>query len=173
MSVDLGSYPIRRTQGNDTMYGNGIALKNKGKIPAAKVSTQYYITTDMDKENRNGLEWFDKNLGGFGSVSFIAPDVTEVEPGFRSLSPGAEYYYFEALTSYEGKDQNKKYWTHIKKVFYVDKGNNELYAVKIEGDWDRNKNFKIPALSTKKEVVDLIEVIKNKKIQNQTNEPPK
>lgn len=147
----------------DVFYGNNIILKNNGKIPAANVSTRYYITSDMDKENMNGLSWFEENLGGFGSTSFISPNAVEIEPGFRSLSPSAEYYYFEALITYEGMDINKRYWTHIKKVFYVDKKTSNLYPVFIYGEWDRNKRFQPPQVANKDQAVSLIEGIKNKK----------
>lgn len=161
VTVNMG-YPIKESRGESTFYGNDIILKNNGKIPAANVSTQYYITTDADKTNMHGLEWFKKYLGGFGSVSFIAPNDIDFEKGFRDLSPSAEYYYFEAVTSYEGLKQNKKYWTYIKKVFYVDKDKNRLYIISSYGDWDRNKKFKPPKLSTKEEVVGLLEKIKNR-----------
>jgi len=147
----------------DTFYGNNIVLKNKGKIPASKVSTRYYITSDKDLNNMNGLEWFNKTLGGFGSISFIAPEATEKEPGFRSLSPSAEYYYFEAIISYEGLKPIKKYWTHIKKIYYVDRDSGMLYSVYIYGEWDRNRNFAIPQISSEKEVVNLLEKFKKKK----------
>lgn len=164
ISVNM-SNPKRFINKDDIFYGNGIILINKGKTSASSVYTQYYITTEMDKENMQGLDWFNKNLGGFGSTSFIAPDATEIEPGFRSLSPAAEYYYFEAITSYDGLDKNKKYWTHIKKVFYVDKNTGELYAVFIHGEWDRNRNFIPPRLSIKEEVIDLLKDIKKKREQ--------
>ncbi len=165
VSADIES-PIRSVEKNDTFYGNRIVLNNKGKIPAAHISTEYYITTDIDKKNMHGLEWFDKNLGGFGSISFIVPGDPEIEPGFRSLSPSAEYYYFEAITSYEGLELDKKYWTHIKKIFYVEKVTNKLYAVSIYGEWDRNRNFKIPLISTTEKVVKELEEIKKKRISN-------
>ena len=168
VSINM-SNPKRFINQNDTFYGNGITLINKGKIPASNVHTQYYITTDMDKENMFGLDWFDKNLGGFGSTSFIVPDATEIEPGFRSLSPVAEYYYFEAITSYEGLKFNKKYWTHIKKIFYVDKDANSLYAVFSYGEWDRNRSFTPPPLASKNEIMDLIENIKKKREQKHAN----
>lgn len=151
--------------GEDVFYGNNIILKNKGKTPAAKVVTQYYITSDMDKENMNGLSWFEENLGGFGSTSFISPDAIEIEPGFRSLSPSAEYYYFEACTAYEGMNTNRRYWTHIRKVFYVDKNTSKLYPVSIYGEWDRNKHFQPPQVANKEQVLSLIEGIKKKKIK--------
>jgi len=163
VSIDM-SNPQRFINKNDIFYGNNIILINKGKIPASNVSTQYYITTNMDKENLHGFKWFNENLGGFGSTSFIVPDATEIEPGFRSLSPTAEYYYFEAVVSYEGLKFNKKYWTHVKKIFYVDKDANVLYNVYNYGEWDRNKNFNQPHLAKKNEVVDLMENIKKKKL---------
>jgi len=147
---------------NEAFYGNEIILKNSGRIPAAQIETKYYITTDKDKENMNGSEWYNKNLGGFGSTSFIIPQGIESELGKRSLSPSADYYYFEALTIYEGLESNKKYWTHIKKVFYIDKKLNVLLAVFVYGDWDRNKYFEPPLFSTKEEVVKKLEEIANR-----------
>lgn len=146
----------------DVFYGGNIILKNNGKIPASDISTQYYITTDMDKENMQGVEWFDKNLGGFGSVAFIAPGDTAVDPGLRSLSPSATYYYFEAITSYKGLEPNKKYWIHIKKVFYIDEKVGNLYAVFAYGSWDKNQNILPPQISKKEDVVKLLEELKKK-----------
>lgn len=162
VSVDM-EYPKKFVNNNDTFYGNNIVLTNKGKIPAAKVSTQYYITSDLDKENMNGLVWFNENLGGFGSISFVIPNDPKIEPGFRSLSPAAQYYYFEAITSYEGIELNRKYWTHVRKVFFIDKAINQLFPVKIYGEWDRNKNSRPPLLSTKEQVVNLLDEIKKNK----------
>lgn len=146
----------------DVFYGSNIILKNNGKTPASDISTQYYITTDMDKENMQGVEWFDKNLGGFGSVAFIAPGDTAVDPGLRSLSPSATYYYFEAITSYKGLGPNKKYWIHIKKVFYIDKKVGNLYAVFAYGSWDKNQNILSPQISKKEDIVKLLEELKKK-----------
>jgi len=73
--------PVRRDTDKDTYYGNDILLKNTGKTPASRVSTSYYITTDIDKTNRSGEKWFDEHMGGFGSVSFITSGAEEVSPG--------------------------------------------------------------------------------------------
>jgi len=155
--------PVRFKRGEDVFYGNGVVLKNGGKTPASKVSTSYYITSDLDGNNMNGEKWFDEHLGGFGSVSFVAPGVEEVEPGFRSLSPSADYYYFESLTTYEGLWKNRKYWTHIRKVFFHHKSSNQLYPVFSDGEWDRNFDFNPPRLSTTEEVTRLLGSIKSKR----------
>ncbi len=159
VSVNIKS-PIRHKEGESIFYGNDILLKNGGKTPASKVSSSYYITTDVDKNNMSGEKWFDEHLGGRGSVSFLAPSAEEVEPGFRDLSPSAVYYYFEALTKYEGLGTGKKYWTHVRKAFFHDKPSGRLYPVFTDGEWDRNENFVPPSLSTTEQVRELLEKIK-------------
>ena len=151
---------------NDVFYGNDIILKNTGRIPATKVSTSYYITTDLDQANMNGPEWFEKKLGGFGGTSFIAPGAKESEPGLRSLSGAAEYYYWESLVIYEGLEQNKKYWTHVKKACFLDKyGDKVIQIIPVfnSGEWDRNNSFDPPRLSTKDEVMATLQKIKQRK----------
>ena len=161
VSVDMAN-PIWFERPPDTFYGNNITLKNTGRTPAAKISTIYYVTTDLDKTNMHGAEWYEKNQGGFGSVSLITPGATEVEPGFRSLSPNAQYYYFEAVTSYEGLDVDKIYWTHIRKVFFINRNRKQLYPVYSYGDWDRNRVARVPALHSTAQVVGLLGGIKTK-----------
>jgi len=158
--------PVRFKQGQDVFYGNGVVLKNGGKTAASKVSTSYYITTDLDGNNMNGDRWFDEHLGGFGAVSFIAPGAEEIEPGFRSLSPAADYYYFEALTSYEGLQRGRSYWTHIRKIFFHHKPTGRLYPVFSQGEWDRNDNFNPPRLATTQEVIAMLESIKKRRRVN-------
>jgi len=160
--------PIRRIDQTDTFYGGDIIVKNNGKTPAANVDAMLYITTEMDKTNREGIDWFKKHLGGRSSVSFIIPDATERAPGFRSLSPTAEYYYFEAIILYEGLKGSKKYWTHIRKVFYIPKTGVNLYPVFVLGEWDRNNNIQPPKLLTEEEVKALIEDFRNEKV----SQPP-
>jgi len=155
--------PVRFKQGSDVFYGNGVVLKNGGKTPASKISTSYYITSDLDKNNMNGEKWFDEHLGGFGAVSFISPGAEEVEPGFRSLSPATDYYYFEALTTYEGLRGGRKYWTRVRKVFFHHKPDGRLYPVFSDGEWDRNSDFNPPRLSNTQEVVTLLESMKGKR----------
>lgn len=162
VSVNIKN-PIRQKGGESTFYGNAILLMNGGKTPASKVSTRYYITTDVDKNNMSGEKWFDEYLGGRGSVSYLAPGAEGVEPGFRDLSPAAEYYYFEALTKYEGLGTGKKYWTHVRKAFFHDKPSGQLYPVFTDGEWDRNENFVPPSLSTTEQVRELLEKIKAKR----------
>lgn len=158
--------PVYRRVGLDAMYGNDIILKNSGKTPASHVSTRYYITTELDRENRNGQEWFDEFLGGFGGVSFLAPQATGWEFGFRSLSPSAEYYYWEGLVTYEGMEKNKKYWTHVKKVYFIERTANRLLPVSTYGDWDRNEDLDAPSISTSKQIAALLEDIKKKRKAN-------
>lgn len=114
----------------------------------------------------NGREWFGKFLGGFGGVSFVAPQATEIEPGFRDLSPSAEYYYWEALVIYEGLETRKTYWTHVKKVYFINRSTNRLIPVSTYGEWDRNEVFAPPGISTEKQVVDLLEEIKKRRKAN-------
>lgn len=150
-------------RGEDVFYGNNFVLKNTGRIPAAKVSTSYYITTDLDKDNMHGERWFVERLGGFGGTAFITPQATELEPGFRSLSPAsANYYYWEALTSYEGLQTGKKYWTHVRKIYFVNRPANQFIPVLTYGEWDRNERFVPPRLSTKEEVVAFLEEIRQR-----------
>ena len=137
-------------------------LKNRGKTPASQVLTNYYITTDVDQQNMHGKKWFEQNLGGFPSISFIAPDAEAREPGRRSLSPSATYYYFEALVEYGSLSYPKKYWTHIKKLFLIDRENRTLYLVWSDGDWDKNTQFTSPELSSREKVVALLEDTKKK-----------
>jgi hypothetical protein len=164
VSVNLKD-PIRFKAGESIFYGNNILLKNGGKTPAQKVSTSYYITTDMDKYNLSGEKWFDEHLGGRGSVSYIAPGAEEVEPGFRDLSPAADYYYFEALTTYKGLGTGKKYWTHVRKAFFHHKPSGQLYPVFSDGEWDTNVNFVPPPLSTQEQVIALLGSIKVKRTE--------
>ena len=65
VSINM-EHPQHFTTDRDAFYGNDILLKNTGRIPAARVSTRYYITTELDQENMNGEQWFNNVLGGFG-----------------------------------------------------------------------------------------------------------
>ena len=152
----------RVEQSKDVFYGNNVIVRNDGKIPATEIDTKYYITTDKDIVNMNGEEWFAKALGGFPSITFMPPQTVEKQAVFRSLSPSADYYYFEALATYEGFDRDKKYWCHIRNVYHVDRSNNVLLLVFARGDWDRNELFKsVPRLATKDEVELLLKKIKD------------
>ena len=112
-----------------------------------------------------GEEWFNDVLGGKGGVSFIIPGTSEEEPGFRSLSPSAEYYYWEAVVTYEGLKIGKTYWTHVKKIYFFNRPN-QFIPVSTYGEWDRNTDFSPPTISTKDEVVALLDKIKQKKKSN-------
>ena len=139
VSVNIQEPLIYRRTDKDMFYGNDFVLKNTGRIPAAKVSTSYYVTTDFDKDNRSGEKWFIEQLGGYGGVSFITSQATEREPGLRSVSPASpNYYYWEALTTYEGLDYGKKYWTHVKKIYFANEPANQFIPVLNIGEWDRN-----------------------------------
>lgn len=162
LSINM-EQPVHRRVGLDAMYGNDITLKNSGKTPATQIATQYYITTELDRDNMNGTQWYDQFLGGFGGVSFLASQATGSEYGFRSLSPSAEYYYWEALVTYEGLEVNKTYWTRVKKVYFIDRTTNRLLPVLNSGEWDRNQDFDVPRISTSKEIVALLEQIKKKR----------
>lgn len=167
VSINM-EHPRHFVSGQDAFYGNNIILKNTGRIPAARVSTRYYITTELDRENMNGEQWFNDVLGGFGGVSFIAPQASEVEPGFRSLGPSAEYYYWEAVVTYEGLSSDRAYWTHIKKVYLFNRPANQFIPVSTYGEWDRNTNFAPPQVSTREEVVaSLDEIIRRRRRTNQ------
>jgi len=102
VSISFNDPQLRKVR-NSAFYGKDIIFRNTGKAPASNISTQYYITTDLDEKDMSGLKWFEENLGGYGSISFIAPEAEEREPGSRDLSPNAEYYYFEAITTYGGE----------------------------------------------------------------------
>ncbi|MFA6142538.1 MAG: hypothetical protein WC738_04495 [Candidatus Omnitrophota bacterium] len=161
VSVDI-EYPYVKVAGVDTAYGNNIIILNKGKISASNIKTEYYITSDVDKTNHEGTRWFEDNFGGRGATAFITPNSLQVEPGLRSLSLDAKFYYFEALISYEGFEKGKRYWTHVRKIYFRDKNTNKLYPVDMYGEWDRNKNFKVPMLSTEEKVSNSIEIFKSK-----------
>jgi len=45
----------------------------------------------------------------------------------------------------------------------VDKERNKLFAVSNYGEWDRNKNFIPPLLSTEEEVISLLQNLKKEK----------
>lgn len=162
VSVDIASpqYIQNEKDPSDTYYGNDILLTNRGKTPASRVQTAYYITTDKDRNNMHSPEWFRKHLGGFGSVSFITPGEIRRERGKRSLSPTAIFYYFEAMSSYQGLDDDRTYWTHIRKVFSIDQGRRQLYLVCTYGEWDRNKNFSPPSISKTSTVIAIFERLK-------------
>lgn len=141
-------------------YGTYIILRNNGKTPASNVSAQYYMTTNIDRERADTSKWFNERIGGLGTLSFIAPGAIYKEAAFRSLSPTAKYYYFEAIAAYEGLKPEKKFWTSIKKVFYIDRETGNFYPLHTQGDWDRNKNFSPPSISDEKEIAKLLQETK-------------
>lgn len=155
----LNPLQIIDESGKNTYYGSYIILKNNGKTPAANVTTKYYMTTNLDKEKLNYSRWINEKVSGVGILGFIAPGAIQKEPSFRSLSPSARYYYFEAVTSYEGINPGKRYWTRIKKVFYIDRETGDFYPVSFSGEWDRNRDFTAPALSSEQEISVLLDKI--------------
>lgn len=165
VSVDMPEarrYEIRRRDGSleDVGYGGDVVLSNFGKTPAANIRTHYYITTDKDLKNHEGREWFREALGDFPSISFLAPNSSGREIGGRSLSPSATYYYFEALTTYEGLG-NRRHWTHIRKVFAIN--GIQFLTIRAFGDWDRNER-PVPQLSSLEEVRGVMDELNNNRI---------
>lgn len=157
----------------NTYYGNYIILRNSGKTPASNVSTLYYMTTNIDNEKVDSTKWFNEKISGLGMLRFIAPETIQKEPAFRSLSPSAEYYYFETIATYKGLRSKKQYWTSIKKVFHINKETGNFNAVYICGEWDRNRNVAPPAISTEKEITALLEKTKSKDELLVQSEPTK
>lgn len=160
--------------GGGTFYGNAIILKNSGKVPAFDINTEYYMTDDVLRKNVFKQEYFIRTIGGYPAISFLFPNSEDSEPGRRSLNSDAEYYYFEALARYKGLDKKTQYWTHIKRVFYIEKAKinkdngsipiYDLQLVYVDGNWDRNEDFDvIPSLSEESDVEKLLEDIKRQR----------
>jgi len=141
---------------NVAYYGNYILLKNNGIAPATNVTVSYYITTDIDGKKAAAANWFNRKAEGISMLGFVAPGALVKEPGFRPLSPEASYCYFETVVSYNGLNPVRRYWTHIKRVFRIDRQNKTLIPVFSYADWDNNKNFVIPELSTDKDIWKLL-----------------
>lgn len=157
LSVDLiNPMEISDTESSNAYYGNYLILKNSGKTPAANVTVSYYMTTEADSKRTLGQRWFDQKAEGVSTLGFVAPGGFIKEPSFRSLSPAASYYYFEAITSYYGLNSAKRYWTHIKRVFKIDRETKKLVPVLSYAEWDMDKNFMVPVLSTDKDVWKLL-----------------
>ncbi len=155
--------PMQISDAENRYVGNYFILKNNGKSPASNVHLNYYITANVDKtisKNPDSPKWFNESAEGVSSIGFITAGGMQKEPGFRPLSPLAEYYYFEAVVSYEGMMPNKRYWTHVKKIFRIDKKNGDLFLVFASEEWDRNRDFIVPRISAGKEVEGLLNKIR-------------
>lgn len=157
LSVDLiNPMEISDADSKNSYYGNYLILKNNGKTPAANVTVSYYMTTEADSKRTLGQRWFDQKAEGISTLGFVAPGGFIKEPSFRSLSPEASYYYFEAITSYYGLNPAKRYWTHIKRVFKIDRETKRLVLIFSYAEWDKDKNFMAPSLSTDKDAWNLL-----------------
>ena len=161
LMVDLiNPMQISDTDSSDTYYGNYLIFKNSGKTPASNVKISYYMTTEVDGKvdgkRTLGQRWFDQKAEGISTLGFVAPGGFIKEPSFRSLSPAASYYYFEAIASYHGLNPAKHYWTHIKRIFKIDRETGTLIPVFSYAEWDNGKNFVVPALSTDKNIWNLL-----------------
>lgn len=163
VSVDIiNPVLINDAENKNTYFGNYMILRNTGKTPASNVTTKYYLTTDAEKVKSRGQRWVDEKVEGISSLGFIAPRTFVKEPSFRSLSPSAGYYYFEAVVSYQGISSPRRYWTKVKKVFQMEKSSGKFAAVLSDGQWDSNNNFSVPTLSSEKEVDEFITKVKNR-----------
>jgi len=103
-----------------------------------------------------GTKWSDQKVEGISTLGFVPPGGFVKEPSFRSLSPAASLYYFEAIASYRGVNSGKRYWTQIKRVFKIDRQNQNLLPIFNYSEWDRGRNFVAPTLSADKEIWKLL-----------------
>ncbi|MFA5093860.1 MAG: hypothetical protein WC512_01295 [Candidatus Omnitrophota bacterium] len=147
---------------NSVYFGNYMILDNNGKTPAANVTAKYILTTELDKQKQSGQKWIDERQEGIGSLGFISPGGMIKEPGFKSLSPVAKYYYFEAIVSYQGLSSSKRYWTRVRKVFRMDKTSGRFIEVLSESEWDNNRVFSVPQISGDGQIRNLLSAMGNK-----------
>lgn len=163
LSVDLiNPMQISDADTSNTYYGSYIILKNSGKTPAAGVTVFYYMTTEEDGKKTMGTRRADQKAEGISTLGFVAPGGFVKEPSFRSLSPAASYYYFEAVASYHGLNAGKRYWTQIKRVFKIDRTSQKLVPIYNYSEWDENQNFAVPALSAGKDIGNLFAKLEKK-----------
>jgi hypothetical protein len=163
VSVDMiDPIQISDGEGKNVYFGNYIILNNTGKTPAANVSVRYFLTSEIEKAEPENQKWIDEKIEGVGSLGFIAPGAFIKEPGFRALSPSAKYYYFEAIVSYRGLASQKRYWTHVKKVFQFDRPAGKFKTALSDSEWDRNSSFGAPPMSTGKEIGEFVMQIAKK-----------
>jgi hypothetical protein len=163
LSADLiDPVEINEPGDGNTYFGSYAILKNNGETPAANVTISYYLTSDADGNKAAGQKWLDKRAEGISTLGFVAPRGSAREPSFRSLSPAASYYYFEAVASYYGLNPGKKYWTHIKRVFKIDRAARTFIPVLSYSEWDKGRNLMAPALSTDKDIRTLLAKIEKR-----------
>jgi len=163
VSVDMiDPMQINDTEGKNVYFGNYIILNNTGKTPAANVSIRYYLTSEAEKARTPGQKWMDQKIEGISTLGFIAPGTFTKEPSFKALSPSAKYYYFEAIVSYQGLSSPKRYWTHVRKVFRFDRAEGKFVIALSDSEWDMNRDFGVPPISTVKEIDGLMMQLKNK-----------
>ena len=157
LSLDLID-PVQITGADtaNTYYGSYLILKNSGKTPATNVTVSYYMTTEVDGKKAGRPGWFSQRAQGASKLGFVPPGAFVKEPSFRSLSPEATLYYYEAVASYRGLNDGKHYWTQIKRMFKVDKGTKGLVQVYNYAEWDKDKDFEVPGLSTDKDIWELM-----------------
>ncbi|HOX09264.1 MAG TPA: hypothetical protein PLA52_01330, partial [Candidatus Omnitrophota bacterium] len=141
---------------------NYIILNNTGKTPAANVSVRYYLTSEAEKAKTSGQRWMDQKVEGISTLGFIAPGTFTKEPSFKALSPSAKLYYFEAVVSYQGLSSSRRYWTHVRKVFRFDRAEGRFVIALSDSEWDMNRHFGVPPISTVKEIDALMMQLKNK-----------
>lgn len=147
----------RRTPNNvdSAGYGGNILFTNRGGTHASGITTEYYITTDVDLVNKVNKEWFQLNWGFYPEVTDLSPNGRGREPGGRALNPHARYYYFEAVSTYGGLGLHSRhdYWTHVRHVYRVlnDKVLIELPEHRID-EVDQNRAIHAPEVATLDEV---------------------
>jgi len=137
-------------------------LDNNGKTPADNVTAKYILTTELEKQKQSGQKWIDERQEGIGSLGFISPGGMIKEPGFKSLSPAAKYYYFEAIVSYQGLSSPKRYWTRVRKVFKMDKTAGKFIEALSESEWDNNRVFSVPQISGDGQIRNLLSAMDKK-----------
>lgn len=146
--INFGAGPIPEL--NAFSIGGEISFNNYGKVPASKIKTNYYITTDVDPGNRYDSlnDYAECNWGGLKKISFLGPNEREKVALTMDLSPVTKLYYINGIVSYEGIEADRTYWTSFKKVIRIIKDNHGYRGVEIDsfGDWDRNNNFNPPKL---------------------------
>ena len=154
-SVDLDTRPYLAVQlanltwnttPTDTFIGPDVIYHNVGKIPATNIETKFYIATDKDGGNRALEDYADEHWGGYKKVTFLAPGEGDLVPRRLSLSPATEVYYINVIVSYEGVDEDKRYWIELRKAFRIF-NKDLLVEIDSRGNWDRNKNYQLPGLT--------------------------
>ena len=132
-------------------YAGLIVLTNDGNIPATKIETRYYLTTDGSYVNAENRRYFEERFGGYPTIRYLAPKASGAERVDRAITPADKFYYFEAITSYEGLYRNRTYWIRVWKVFNI-LGPSQFVEIDGDAEWDRNVSFIPPDRSTQAEV---------------------